>query len=485
MGKPKQFTRPPPKKTKARSEPQTADEFQEAADVEEETGGKWRAGDPAKSGRAFVRALEIYDRGLQKHPKSFDLAYNKARLELEITQRPALVKHIGLPVVDLLKQTMGSHRFALRLDEGNADVLFNTAQVLCSLAEQLSEGDDVSHAIRLLQEALELLSACLSRQEMLLEQQQADFGDAEAGGIALDPDETAASSAGSEQSVQTVTIEAPVTANDLLDTVQASLSALTTLVTLVERHALDALGDMAQSLTEDKAPIYLRMLGEGDQGHAQLVLALARASFVSTFANAQFDAYLVEVDTYLARLNDVFRIANKETDADALTAEAEARTELVLSLLLRNEDDVAELSVDTCWKQLTLAQQLYTAAAKLDSACTVYLARGDVEMLRHRIAIMPTKGLSDAVRRSASTLAQNAQTYYSGAVKLAGADDVENEEKAARRLAVVARMRSSLYGIEMPVSVGGGVDVLQALEECVEDGLLDAMLADKLANMSA
>ncbi|CAC9886269.1 unnamed protein product [Aureobasidium pullulans] len=48
-----------------------------AADAEEETGGKWRAGDPAKSSRAFVRAIEIYNNGLQKHPKDADLAYNK------------------------------------------------------------------------------------------------------------------------------------------------------------------------------------------------------------------------------------------------------------------------------------------------------------------------------------------------------------------------------------------------------------------------
>lgn len=55
----------------------TADDFQEAADAEEETGGKWRAGDPAKSSRAFVRAIEIYNNGLQRHPKDADLAYNK------------------------------------------------------------------------------------------------------------------------------------------------------------------------------------------------------------------------------------------------------------------------------------------------------------------------------------------------------------------------------------------------------------------------
>ena len=48
-----------------------------AADFEENAGGKWRAGDPAKSCRAFLRALEVYDNGLTRFPNDFDLAYNK------------------------------------------------------------------------------------------------------------------------------------------------------------------------------------------------------------------------------------------------------------------------------------------------------------------------------------------------------------------------------------------------------------------------
>jgi hypothetical protein len=46
--------------------------------VEQEEGGeKWRAGDVVKAMRFFMRAIEIYDNGLAKHPNSFDLTYNK------------------------------------------------------------------------------------------------------------------------------------------------------------------------------------------------------------------------------------------------------------------------------------------------------------------------------------------------------------------------------------------------------------------------
>lgn len=168
MAKSKQFTRPAPKKKPAKAAALvTADDYQEAADFEEAAGGKHRAGDSVKSARAFVRALELYETGVSKHPKDFDLAYNKARLELEISQQPAILEHIGLELPEWLERTLASHQHALQLNEENPDVLFNTAQVLTSLAEQLSEDDREDEAVSFLQKALERLSSCLSRQEMM------------------------------------------------------------------------------------------------------------------------------------------------------------------------------------------------------------------------------------------------------------------------------------------------------------------------------
>ena len=177
MAKGKQFARPG-KAPKAKApEPRTPDEFQEAADREEETGGKWRAGDPAKAGRAFLRALEIYDKGLAKFATNFDLAYNKARLELELSQSEEIVEAAGLDLEALLRKTLESHRVALGLDEENVDVRFNASQVMTSLAEVLSESEEGSdeEAVNLLHESLEMLEGCLARQEMAIEQQKAEF----------------------------------------------------------------------------------------------------------------------------------------------------------------------------------------------------------------------------------------------------------------------------------------------------------------------
>ncbi|KAH0139583.1 hypothetical protein KCU67_g15120, partial [Aureobasidium melanogenum] len=141
MVKSKEFLKKPklPKQQKKQKILVTADDFQEAADAEEETGGKWRAGDPAKSCRAFVRAIDIYNNGLQRHPKDADLAYNKARLEFELSQQPTLVAKLSIPLLGFLQQALTSHRYALQLNAESADVLFNTAQVMITIAEYVTE----------------------------------------------------------------------------------------------------------------------------------------------------------------------------------------------------------------------------------------------------------------------------------------------------------------------------------------------------------
>ncbi|KAH9825628.1 hypothetical protein Tdes44962_MAKER04070 [Teratosphaeria destructans] len=493
MARSKESTRPLKKhKAKLRSAaPETEQDFQEAADLEEETGGKWRAGDPAKSGRAFVRALEIYDQALQRHPQSFDLAYNKARLELEITQRPALVAHIGLPLSELLKQTLLSHRYALRLNEENPDVLFNTSQVLIALAEQFleSDGHATDEAVTLLQEALEVLSACLSRQEMLLEQQRADFEEVEegGGGVAVEADEKPVSTPIAEESGELATIESPVTPADLLDTVQASLSALNTLVSVADASALQTYGDMAQTLTESRAPAFISQLPAEEQGAARFQLAIDRASFIAALADAQYNAFTIEAETYLARLTTFDEIPNKDQHPEALQSEAGARSEFCRSIILRFDEsaDPSELPTEICWKQLSLAQTCYGKAAKLGPSTETYLSRGDAEMLRHRIATWPSGKVSDAIRKSAPTLVQNAETYYRGAAKLAGGDE-GLREKALERLLVAALVRGVFYGVQLDKEVeervrAGGEVVLTGLEGCVEEGLVDQQSAKKLA----
>nr|OQO20734.1 hypothetical protein B0A51_12768 [Rachicladosporium sp. CCFEE 5018] len=491
--KPKQFTRPPPKKVKAKSaEPQTADDFQEAADFEEEAGGKWRAGDPAKSARAFTRALELYERGLSKHPQNFDLAYNKARLMLELSQQPALVPHIAASLETLLHAALEDHRKVLRLDEENVDALFNTAQVLTRLAEVLhGEGDeDGEKPAELLHEALEVLSACLSKQEMMFEQQRIDsearFEEMENddGVSVTDPMDASTSSSATEE--QTATIVAPIAATDLIDTVHASLAALTTLVAIDDSSEFDTLANMAAGLTEDKAPRYIALLPESDQGSARLSTALDRAIFFAGLTDARFSAYKIDLRAAIEQLQ-VFNFRGKETSAHALFAEAQARQEVVLTALDR-EVEAGYIDGVYCWGQLTAAQTLLSAAAGLgtddarERKARIYELKADTEILRYRFATMHGAGISDAIHNSAATLLSNARTFYKGAMQLGR---VLGDEEIVKQ----SSQRAALFDALVRISQGGSATTGDqtehgvALGGLVEDGLLDDHCAEEMYNI--
>lgn len=387
-------------------------------------------------------------------------------------------------MLDWLQLTLESHRYALKLSEDNPDVLFNTAQVLTTLAEGLSDDDRSEEAIPLLHEALELLSSCLSKQEMMYEQHQLDFPDNEDGGVALEPDEKPAPTQDTDmEEEQSAIVEVPISATDLLDTVHASLSALITLVPLADQPGLQNLGDMAQTLTESKAPNYIKLIPTEEQDKARFSVALDRAAFIAALANAQFEFQIIELQTYVERL-DTFNVIGKESDATALNSEAEARTELVLACFDRFGES-SDLPAMLCWKQLSLSQDLYTQSTKLNSEdaqerkAETYKAKGDLELLRHRVANVPKADVSDGVRKSAQTLIQNAQTYYKGAVshaKVSGEEDVESE--AQERWELAKGIAVLMYGGDQAAVEQD--TLMETLQGCVDEGLISEHLAQAM-----
>ncbi|KAF2141665.1 uncharacterized protein K452DRAFT_31618 [Aplosporella prunicola CBS 121167] len=222
-------------------EPQTEDDFLEAADEFEKSGGKWRAGDAAKAARFFQRAVDAYAAGLQKFPSSFDLAYNKALLEYQITQDVRIAAQLGHPLIDLQRQALSSHELALRLDTTNTDVLFNTAQTLSDLAEHAPKPE----ATQALQRAVGLMRQCLQRQVSDYEELQAAFAAANAGADAgvgapsSAPGKSAASAPGNSNEEYAV-VEEAVSERDILDSVFALTHMAAELVGLLDAQQLDA-----------------------------------------------------------------------------------------------------------------------------------------------------------------------------------------------------------------------------------------------------
>ncbi|QIW97820.1 hypothetical protein AMS68_003338 [Peltaster fructicola] len=470
------------KKAAKQSVPESADDFQALADEEESRGGKWRAGDPAKSARAFERAVTLYDQGLAQYPDNFDLAYNKARLQLEVSQQSALLPHWGLSQGDFLAQTLLSHRKALTISDDDVDLLFNTAQVLTSLAEELSEQDE-AQAIPLLHEALELLSSCLARQEMLLEQQSADVPDDEDdGGVSLA--QPTSTSATSERQEESATIIQPIVPSDLVDTVHASLSALTTLVALVDGTALTNLENMAHSLHEEKAPSYLALMPPDEVDSPRFVMALDRANFICALANARFNAHDIDLRTLVASI-DSFNVPDKSSHADILSAEAAARTEVVLSALEQSEAG-QDISVLECWRQSALAQEGLSQAVKLNNddakelKARMYRQKGDVELSRIRIASLPSPDISDAVRNSRTTLLKNSRTYFKGAIgHSASLDDAETQAIAETRLKAVDLL-IDLDSNSQPLVTD---DLPEIMSDLVDEGLVGASIMDRISTM--
>lgn len=356
--------------------------------------------------------------------------------------------------MDLLRQALASHRYALRINNGESvDILFNTAQVMVSLAENIGETSrqHSDEAVALLHEALELLNACFTRQEMLLEEQNQSFGGDGDGGVKLDSsqggrDTTVSAPYATDKEEQMVTIETPVTASELLDTARASLTTITLLASLDDESGLSTLASMAQALSETRIPQIVAMLTTEEQTTVNDDIALERASLVSALATAEYKANRISELTFQSRLQ-VFEPLNLTARFADMSTYADALVEFATTILTSNsqQEDLAQ----AVWATLTKAQDLYGRASKLDSAeardrkAQIFESRGDVEMLRYRLVIARFEELAANITSSAPLLIKNAETYYRGSVTLfRNAGDEEAAAKAVVRNMVAAKARA-------------------------------------------
>ncbi|KAI9750750.1 MAG: serine/threonine-protein kinase HAL4/sat4 [Chaenotheca gracillima] len=499
---PKNFAKAAPKKKGKKSEPapETADEFLAAGVDFEEAGEKWRAGDAAKSTRFFGRAIDNYDEALRKFPDSFDIAYNKARVQYELTQYPKLVAQTSAPLPELLHVALRSHREALRIRPEHADALFNTAQVLTSLAETMIEARSPEQqgrreAVSLLEEAVGLFQRCLQVQEQEYaasrEPPQAETPPNEEE-MAVD----AKRADGGSDSEQWATVLEQVTQDTLLDAVLAQLETLRTMCSListdqsssgiltwVEKYTAETLDDRLRTYTpstdSDPDPTRLREI------------YLTKANFSSALAEAQFRHARIDIPTYQHALEQAFGApldihedpAGLCDRADALTAFSSALGDATSPSSGGPElspSDQARLDL-TRWKALSTALDSLTTASKLPNASNVariHLARGDTEMLRLQIGNPP--GAFDTAAKSRETLLKNAQVFYRGAVGFAnvaaaggaassGGGGVVGEELEGRiKEAVAARL-------------AGNEAVLQRVLESIPEELVRRVITDAQA----
>ncbi|KAE9379636.1 hypothetical protein N431DRAFT_434565 [Stipitochalara longipes BDJ] len=506
MPKPKQFLKETKKKSKhAPSVPTTADEYLAAGVDFEEAGEKWRGGDAAKSTRFFVRAIDCYDEALKKFPHSFDLAYNKARLQYELTQHPKLLQQLPGSLLELLQTAIESSKYALKLNEQNADVLFNTAQALTSYVEALQDASNVTDPLPFLEEALELFQKCLEYQELqhreFEEQSAAAFAaqetDTDDGGVSLtagstmDVDsEPATSSANRDQPLDMpssqpaeleddrwATIVEPVTNSSLLDTILAQLRTLSLLCTLLpipSDQALKFIQSYATNILETKLDAYTLTTNRDIESH------IARSDYISSLTDLQFRNSLLTPQSYFSTITTLYTIPTIQTNPEALVKSAESLITFHQNVTLTNptptshhDPSLSALS----WSALSTALENLTKASKLpdvENLAAVHVLRGDVEMLRYQ---MGQQGF-DIAKKNEGALLKNAEVFYRGGKNVSKAEVERGEDGAVGREGMVKEVvvkglrgeREAVGGLKGLQGWEGG-EVEKILREAVEDGV--------------
>ncbi|KAK8074257.1 hypothetical protein PG994_005156 [Apiospora phragmitis] len=458
-------------KPKKEQKLETASDFENAASEHEEAAGKWRAGDAAKSMRFFQRAIDTYDQGLKAFPQDLDLAYNKARIFLEVAEHPALLSQLRETSLDWLQRGLEAHRYALSVDPNNADTLFNTSQILTSIAEEIANGDDVSdeEAFKALQEAMNLQQKCLNIQEAKLQEtlaqqklaaeqptsQETDMAGASASAEASTEQEA------SGEEYQDVTVIEPVT------------------------HEICFSGDFEPSMAsgaEERSKEILSKLQilSKDQLEKLPEIALTKAAFSSALLEVGYRSGNLDAITYKAERDTAFSIPELELEKSHEALVANARSLVSFSSALAEVQFTdAQYLATLRWNALTEGIKSLKMASEVqgidnDEKSISHMLRGDCSLQLHNLRYMPWSHQSAAT--NAAQNLKNATVFYRNAKALSS--DAEQKSVAGLR-AVVTEYISTLeegqpadIGAIIKSSAGDPAWVMEQLEDMMADCVL-------------
>jgi tetratricopeptide (TPR) repeat protein len=442
--------------------------------------------------------------------------------------------------IDLLQETLRTHRFAVQLNPENTSVLFNTGQVLSSLGEELSESgapEVRSSARRLLEEAVDIFTHCLRNQEN--EYDQMKIAETEAEALQHGQMEAAApttSTTAAEESIpdapsEYATVEEPVTPETLLETCSAHLGALTTLLTLYEPSELPTIDKKARDgleIVNDRIPKLLNLMESNgiripDEPKAGPVLSLKTTfideeesslkeeallvarDFLAGVAGAKFRSsqtasteYAAEVDQIFSPLVPSHRV-NETLSADqvklfSLYAEALFDVATTISDRPQYTPSSADFKddLDVQWRVLSQAQGVFTRlstgvhAERLSPArhASIYTARGDIELFRFRIALVDS-AKSEWVQ-SRTNLLRDAGTFYRRASVLAEKSGAAEIKKTAETKAILTDgMKMAMDGTTSSNVgwKGRASDVERVLQDMVQEGILSNEIASILSSV--
>ncbi|RYC58922.1 hypothetical protein CHU98_g7287 [Xylaria longipes] len=427
------------------------DDYLEAADGHEEAMGKHRVGDPAKALRFADRALDVYSQGLAKFPRSFDLAYNKARLELEKATDDVLSEALQVPAISVLRQALSSHYYARDLDPSHADTLFNMAQVLTSMAEIIAEDDeaDESEALQNIEQALEIQTKCFELQQAAFAKSRSELEGAmretaEQPTAQVDSGEATTNPTTEPQSIsreeQWAVIEEPLTADTLLETIIAQIEALTALCSILTSSlasspesghasatALSWIDSYSGNLLGRTLPTLINENRSTLEPRLSDVM-LPRAVFMSNYLELCFRLSTIDTEKYKRELDDAFTQPGLDgTSEDVLLASARALLSLNSALADRVSIGISDATAASHaalrWKILIEAQSRLSSVASIPdmdkhTVATTHCLRGDISLFLQILAYSPVA--HPQAQTTTPQLLRNAEVYYRNAGKLFG-----------------------------------------------------------------
>ncbi|KAI1757797.1 hypothetical protein F4782DRAFT_480059 [Xylaria castorea] len=423
------------------------DDYLAAADGHEEAMGKHRVGDPVKSLRFVDRALDVYSEGLARFPRSFDLAYNKARLELEKATDDALSEALQIPTLSVLQQALSSHQYALDLNPTHADTLFNMAQVLTGMAEIIAQDDEADdlEALQYIKQALEVQARCFELQQAAFaksrpELERAMRETAEHSTAQVGSGQATANPTSESQSIsreeQWAVIEEPITATTLLETIIAQIEALTAFCSMISPsltsspesgHASATALPWIDSYSENLLTQILPTLIDENRSILESRLCdvmLPRAVFMSNYLDLSFRLSTIDVEKYTSELESAFAQPGLDVASeDVLLASARALLSLnsALALVPTGVSDATAASIR--WKILIEAQSRLSSVASIPdidkhTVATTHLLRGDISLFLQILAYPPIA--HPQARTMTPQLLKHAEVYYRNAGRLLG-----------------------------------------------------------------
>lgn len=392
-------------------------------------------------------------------------------------------------MLEALQTALEAHQYALGLDQDNADTLFNTAQVLTSIAEINARDGADQDALQTLEQALELQTRCLALQELKLEesiQQQADLEaqtDQDAAKVNSpkleDPDRTLSTAASASED-QWFSIVEPITKDTLIDTILAQLGTLTTLCSILSSLANPALTsslawveEFSTKLVKTKLPVLLQ---EATPDRLQEA-ALTRAVFISNLLEAGYRMGSIDAETYKRERDEAFKSRELGLDGSfaALSANASSLVSLSTAIKEREQPLMASYAPQS-WNALSAAITNLAAASKIsepipDEIAETHLLRGNCSLLQYQLG-RPPVSYPTATKNEAQLL-KNADVFYRNASKLF--QDEEQKVVSQFRASIVQSLQDGNDIAAAALAAGqarGQTWVKNQLDEMAEEGLI-------------